>query len=89
MRATYDEQPRQRPGVGPEWQRRRACIGRDPGPWMSSNPSQQAIAIAVCSGCPVRLSCVGFALDWERQIGHPEPMIFGGLTPDERREWLR
>ena len=85
MRASYEETPRRRPGIGLEWQRRRACIGKDPGPWMSSKPAQQDIAKALCANCPVRLSCLGYALDWERQIGYPEPLIFGGLTAEERR----
>lgn len=89
MRAAYEEQPRRRPAMGLEWQQRRACIGRDPGPWMSSKPSQVEIAKSICAECPVRLSCLGYAVEWERQIGHPEPMVFGGLTPGERKRLLR
>ncbi len=44
-------------------------------------------AKAVCSGCPVRVECLEFALE-----PHQEAGIWGGTSEDERRhlrkEWL-
>jgi WhiB family redox-sensing transcriptional regulator len=43
-----------------------------------------AAARRVCAGCPVRLECLRTALDNREDYG-----IWGGTTPDERRDMLR
>lgn len=34
-----------------------ACAGEDPDLWFSENPEDQALAVAICRACPVRLAC--------------------------------
>lgn len=69
-----------------EWAERAACQFEDPElffPVSEVGPGarQVAQAKAVCARCPVRLDCLGFALDHGLDHG-----VFGGTTPDERRE---
>jgi WhiB family redox-sensing transcriptional regulator len=50
------------------------------GPYLEQN--QQAKSI--CSGCPVRIACLRFALSTNQQFG-----IWGGLDEEERRDVRR
>lgn len=82
--AAYEESPRRRPGMA--WRERALCRDRDPLPWMDVRLAD--VAREVCEDCPVRLSCLGAALEWECQQGHADPLMFGGKTPDERNAML-
>jgi len=45
---------------------------------------REATAKAICARCPVRDSCLAYALDTRQEFG-----IWGGLNEDERRAILR
>lgn len=49
-----------------------------------ANKADLDAAKAVCSGCPVRLSCLDFALRTGQSSG-----VWGGLDDDERAELRR
>jgi len=73
-----------------EWRDRAACRDSDPELFFpvgaSSGPAQVQIAQAksVCASCPVRRSC----LDWAMASGN-EVGIWGGLDEQERRALKR
>ena len=48
------------------------------------NREANAQARSVCAACPVRLECLDHAIDTDEKHG-----IWGGMTPDERREEAR
>lgn len=50
------------------------------GPYLEQNLQAKAI----CSGCPVRIACLRFALGTNQQFG-----IWGGLDEDERAQIRR
>ena len=67
-----------------------SCRSADPdlffGPdaeFVSARQQREAEARAICAGCPVRDSCLAYALDTG------EAGIWGGLTEDERRALRR
>lgn len=67
------------------WRNYAACRGTDPETFFPIGTSGPAItqrqnAEATCSGCPVRIACLAFAVS--AGIDHG---IWGGLDPDERR----
>ncbi|HEX3779070.1 MAG TPA: WhiB family transcriptional regulator [Pseudonocardiaceae bacterium] len=64
----------------PDWTHHAACLDLWPDlDWIDPSPGQADQCRAVCAGCPVRLTCLTFALV------HAEPWgIWGGLDPDER-----
>jgi WhiB family transcriptional regulator, redox-sensing transcriptional regulator len=74
---------------GEDWRAAAACQDTDPdlffpvsGAGRSLEQAEQAKA--VCAGCPVRRSCLAFALSTGQAHG-----IWGGLTEEERREPVR
>ena len=67
--------------------------GHDPELWFpttakETNPKytvETAPARQICSGCPVKQDCLDFALEHRMfQYG-----IFGGFSPNERKELIR
>ena len=71
------------------WRSAAACQSCDPDlffPLSSSGPAVEQIARAkeICAGCPVRDSCLAYALDTGQAFG-----VWGGLNEDERRAMLR
>jgi WhiB family redox-sensing transcriptional regulator len=69
------------------WMRDAACRGADPevffdeGDWRFWYPSQ--VALALCRSCPVRVTCLDFALT-HRMVG-----TWGGTSDYQRRSLLR
>lgn len=72
-----------------DWRRYAACLNVDPElffPVGKAAPARQQIeeAKAVCHRCPVRESC----LDWALTAGQDQG-VWGGLSEDERRRTRR
>jgi WhiB family redox-sensing transcriptional regulator len=69
-----------------DWRHRAACRGHDnPELWFPLDEERpDALALAICAGCPVQAECLAFALDHGLDFG-----VFGGLTRGERRELHR
>ena len=75
------------------WRDRAACRAV-PTEWFfpvgrtADSVQQTEAAKAICRSCPVRESCLGFALETNQEVG-----IWGGATEDERRglrrTWLQ
>jgi WhiB family redox-sensing transcriptional regulator len=73
----------------PDWRDDAACRDADPELFfpecdVRSARAQVKTAKLICRGCPVKLTC----LDWALASGQ-EAGIWGGLTEDERRRLLR
>ena len=68
--------------VAPRWQERARCQEADIGVFYPPRMTDQTAEPAkrLCQGCPVRESCLRFALATGDRYG-----IFGGTTPKERR----
>ena len=73
---------------GWDWQIRAACRGMDASMFFhpenergSSRRRREDKAKRVCSDCPVRRECLGWALSVHEPYG-----IWGGLSPTERDE---
>jgi WhiB family transcriptional regulator, redox-sensing transcriptional regulator len=71
---------------GEDWRSAAACQDTDPDLFFPVSGSGRSLdqaeqAKAVCAGCPVRPSCLAFALRTGQAHG-----IWGGLTEEERRE---
>jgi WhiB family transcriptional regulator, redox-sensing transcriptional regulator len=71
---------------GEDWRAAAACQDTDPDLFFPVSGSGQSLdqaeqAKAVCASCPVRPSCLAFALRTGQAHG-----IWGGLTEEERRE---
>lgn len=65
----------------PPWMARGACVGK-PQPWFfPARGESTAEGKAVCSGCPVRAMCLGYALEHDERDGH---RVWGGLSARER-----
>ncbi|WP_407646765.1 WhiB family transcriptional regulator [Allosaccharopolyspora coralli] len=69
-----------------DWQLRAACRDADTSVFFppargSARELSEARGKALCMQCPVRLTCLQYALDVEESFG-----IWGGLTAAERRE---
>lgn len=58
-----------------------ACTPADEHIMFSELASKVARAKAICATCPVSQKCLAFALTENIEFG-----IFGGMTPDERKE---
>jgi WhiB family redox-sensing transcriptional regulator len=65
------------------WGARGACRELHPDA-LFVDGAEQHRANPVCTGCPVRITCLGYALDQRIEHG-----IWGGQTPRERRQLLR
>jgi WhiB family redox-sensing transcriptional regulator len=61
------------------WRTFAACRGKPTALWFSPLPHHQALAIEVCSHCPVRQACLDDALGRGEVEG-----VWGGTTPGER-----
>jgi WhiB family transcriptional regulator, redox-sensing transcriptional regulator len=71
------------------WIEHGRCIGEDPElffPVGNTGPAaeQTARAIAVCMACPVRTTCLEWALDTCQDAG-----VWGGLDEEQRRQIRR
>lgn len=64
-----------------DWWDQAACRRSDPALFYSDRPSDIAEAKRMCTECPVREECLGYALANDERHG-----VWGGLTPVERRE---
>jgi WhiB family transcriptional regulator, redox-sensing transcriptional regulator len=67
-----------------DWRHQAACVGLDPELWfpvgvLGPALEQEAVAKAVCAGCPVRAVC----LEWASQ--RCVQGVWGGLSELERR----
>lgn len=61
------------------WAAFAACRDRDPDVFFPLSEEGEREAIRVCSGCPVRVECLEFALEANVRFG-----IWGGLTEKQR-----
>ena len=73
-----------RPGAEADWRDRAACRGSDPElffPIGNAGPAVLQIGQAkqVCAKCPVRMPCLGWALNSGQEAG-----VWGGTSEDER-----
>lgn len=57
-----------------------AVPGPDRGPWTSDDPTVQAVAAAICAGCPALDPCRAFGATHPTEAG-----VYGGLTEHDRR----
>ncbi len=67
----------------PDWSDA-ACLGCDTDLWFSDDETEITMAKAVCSECPIRQTC----LDYAMANGETEG-IWGGLLPIERQRTKR
>ncbi|MPZ90254.1 MAG: WhiB family transcriptional regulator [Actinobacteria bacterium] len=63
-----------------EWQSAARCSEVDPEIFFPERGGSSKAARAVCSGCPVRVQCLEYALNNKEQFG-----IWGGTSERERR----
>jgi WhiB family redox-sensing transcriptional regulator len=73
----------------PDWRDHAACRDADPELFFpdgdpTSARAQVKAAKQICRGCPVRTTCLNWALTGGQQHG-----IWGGLTEDQRRSLHR
>ena len=72
--------------IMPDWGQQAACASRqvDPDWWFApADDPNQSVARGVCESCPVRRSCLAYALVMNESDG-----IWGGFDESERT-WLR
>lgn len=67
------------------WRRDAACKDIDPNLFFPVGVTGAAVdqidtAKSICSGCPVRMDCLDFAITTNQEFG-----VWGGTTEDERR----
>lgn len=81
MRMWRRSAPRAGPWAGREWtwQEEAACRGMSSDLFFPAEEERAAAARAICFGCPVRYSCLAFALERGERFG-----IWGGLSERER-----
>lgn len=63
-----------------DWRQQAECLGVDPALFFAERGDDTAMAKWICSGCPVRDTCLQEAIDNLEQFG-----IWGGYSPRERR----
>ncbi len=69
-------------GHAQQWKLRAAC--KDiPVEVFFPPAGKEAVALAICSECPVRKECLEFALDYEGP-DRDRHGVFGGMTPEDR-----
>jgi WhiB family redox-sensing transcriptional regulator len=61
-----------------------ACRESDPDLFFSGAREEEALALAICASCPVRLECLDYALEARERFG-----IWGGMTEKQRRRERR
>jgi WhiB family redox-sensing transcriptional regulator len=71
--------------TNPEWRLRGRCLSVDPETFFPEPQARESpnAALALCSGCGVRSSCLAWALDAGDRNG-----VWGGTTPRERQAML-
>lgn len=71
-----------------DWRNEARCFGMDPARFFPlrgrGTPGAVAEAKSVCAPCTVRVECLEFALEANERRG-----IWGGYTPQERREIVK
>lgn len=73
-----------RPARELTWRDYAACLGMDPDLFFPERGESVAAAKEVCQDCPVRLTCLQYALDNNEKFG-----IWGGVSERERRRIRR
>ncbi len=73
-------------GLAPpdSWQHMGACYGQDPDMFFPTSEEEAAPALALCGRCPVRQTCLEWALKYGERYG-----VWGGTTEQQRRRLLR
>lgn len=66
------------------WRALGSCAGADPDLWFSVGALEHKQAKTICRQCPVRMSCLEYAM--EEPVDHG---IWGGMTERERRRQRR
>ena len=66
------------------WRSQALCRGLDPEIFYPASDEEADEAKSVCSGCPVRVACLEYALAARERDG-----IWGGCTERERRRIIR
>ena len=66
------------------WRSQALCRGLDPEIFYPASDEEADEAKSVCSGCPVRIACLEYALAARERDG-----IWGGCTERERRRIIR
>ena len=66
------------------WRQRAACRGVDPDIFYPSSDEEAEEAKAICRVCPVRESCLEYAI-----INRERDGVWGGATERERRRIIR
>jgi WhiB family redox-sensing transcriptional regulator len=66
------------------WRQRAACRGVDPDVFYPSTDEEAEEAKAICRSCPVRESCLEYAL-----VNRERDGVWGGATERERRRIIR
>jgi WhiB family redox-sensing transcriptional regulator len=69
---------------GPWWFSAAACADVDSDLFFLERGKKAAKTKAACENCPVVSACLQYAVDAGFDYG-----IFGGMTPTERRSWVR
>jgi WhiB family redox-sensing transcriptional regulator len=65
------------------WRQFALCLGHDSDLWFPVERDGGAVAVAICSACPVRLDCLGWAIEHDERQG-----IWGGISA-RRRDQMR
>ena len=68
----------------PDWMKQAACRGVDPEVFYPTTTSGVKRAVQYCTGCPVRVDCLLYAINIGEEWG-----IWGGLTERDRRRVRR
>jgi WhiB family redox-sensing transcriptional regulator len=66
------------------WHKRALCRQLDPEVWFPEPWEDETPAKLICGRCAVREACLAYALDANEEYG-----VWGGLSPEERREMHR
>lgn len=66
------------------WRQRAACRGVDPDVFYPTSDEEADEAKSICGACPVRESCLEYALANRERDG-----VWGGATERERRRIIR
>jgi WhiB family redox-sensing transcriptional regulator len=66
------------------WRQRAACKGVDPDIFYPSSDEEAEEAKSICAQCPVRETCLEYALANRERDG-----VWGGATERERRRMVR
>jgi WhiB family redox-sensing transcriptional regulator len=66
------------------WQEDAACYGIEPDVFFPTSEEEAGPALAYCSGCPIRETCLAWALKNGERYG-----VWGGLTEQQRRRLVR